>query len=64
MLNHEWIDELYCRAKTDAWYQSWAQAVRESEPAFRAIRDSLPEVQQEQLDDYIATAKPRRTRCF
>ncbi|MBQ9090737.1 MAG: hypothetical protein IJY52_00500 [Anaerotignum sp.] len=57
MSDHNWINELRRRAQTDEWYQSWAQTVRESEMNYLAIRDSLPEEQQEILDAYVSDCK-------
>lgn len=57
MRDWEWMDEVTNRARTDEWYQLWLEDVKALEPAFLAIRGSLPEKQQAQLDDYISACE-------
>ena len=57
MENVELWDKLLQLAKTDTWYRECLQNLEQAEPAFLAIRDTLNETQQQQLDDYIAACE-------
>ena len=52
-----WMDELTEQAKMDMLYLQSLTRVKETEPAFLALRDSLPEEQRELLDQYIAACE-------
>ncbi|MBQ8833926.1 MAG: hypothetical protein IJ001_03280 [Oscillospiraceae bacterium] len=54
------MNEVLRRAKTDEWYQLWNRDAEKLEFAFYELRDSLPEAQQQLLDDYINTIEGRQ----
>lgn len=49
----EWLWELFDRAMKDTFFQTCDQDLKEREPDYRAILDSLPEASRKQLVDYV-----------
>lgn len=57
MKNANWLVEVYRRAKEDVYHAECLADVQRLAPAYEAIRATLPESQQVQLDDYIAACE-------
>ena len=57
MDNTLWLEELMEKAKQDPYYQHCLTEVRQLEPMFLQIRNSLPEMRQKVLDAYISACE-------
>ena len=57
MENLRILEEVLRRSKNDPWCRECLARVQKYEEAFRAIRSSLPEAEQEQLDRYIGACE-------
>ena len=51
------MEKIALASRGDAWYQQCLADLQAKEPAFLAIRETLTEGQQEQLDAYIAACE-------
>ena len=56
-LRNGWTDELIAAARMDEWCRECEREGRRREPEFLAIREKLPEEEQEALDMYIAACE-------
>lgn len=55
--HNDWRMEMLALARIDPWHAACAEALRRAEPLFLAIQASLPEDQQEALDQYISACE-------
>ena len=57
MIEKERYENLLVRAKEDAHYQSCLEEVKRWEPAYIALRDSLPEMQRRVMEGYASACE-------
>lgn len=53
----DWLYTVQMRAKEDPWYQVCMEKLRNREPGYLTIWETLPAEQQRQLDDYISACE-------
>jgi len=53
----DWMEEVQRMAQTDVWYQKALNRVRELEPAYLEILQSLPQEKREALEEYITACE-------